>query len=198
MLVIRGLTRAGLQPFDYDLASGECVSLRGPSGGGKSTLLRAIADLDPSTGAVSLDGTSRDAMPAPQWRRAVGYLATDAGWWDDNVAAHFPDRPVARALLPRLGLTGDALDWPVSRLSTGERQRLALARLFLNEPRVLLLDEPTSGLDPDATELVEKLLRERLADGAGIVLVTHDRDQENRLATRRLVMEDGCVSEAAA
>ena len=198
MLVIRGLTRAGLEPFDFDLAAGECVALRGPSGGGKSTLLRAIADLDPNTGAVSLDGTSRDDLPAPQWRRAVGYLATDSGWWEDHVAAHFPDHPAARALLPALGLTVDALDWPVSRLSTGERQRLALARLFLNDPRVLLLDEPTSGLDPDTTELVEKLLCERLAAGASIVLVTHDQDQESRLATRRLVVEDGCVVEGSA
>ena len=68
----------------------------------------------------------------------------------------------------------------------------------MNDPRVLLLDEPTSGLDPDTTELVEKLLCERLAAGAGIVLVTHDQDQESRLATRRLVVEDGCVVEGSA
>jgi ABC-type multidrug transport system ATPase subunit len=195
MLVIRGLTRAGLQPFDFDLAPGECVVVRGPSGGGKTTLLRAIADLDPSTGAVSLEGMSRDAMPAPQWRRSVGYLATESGWWDDGVAAHFPDHPAAGALLPELGLDTEALNWPVSRLSTGERQRLALARLLLNAPRVMLLDEPTSGLDPDTTELVETILRGRLESGAGILLVTHDRDQENRLAGRRLVIDGGRVAE---
>ena len=59
MLVIRGLTRAGLEPFDFDLADGECVSVRGPSGGGKTTLLRAVADLDPSAGDLSLDGVAR-------------------------------------------------------------------------------------------------------------------------------------------
>jgi ABC-type multidrug transport system ATPase subunit len=191
MLVIRGLTRAGLEPFDFDLADGECVSVRGPSGGGKTTLLRAIADLDPSTGSVSLDGAARETMPAPQWRRAVCYLAADAGWWEDGVAAHFPDLPAARALLPELGLAGEALDWPVSRLSTGERQRLALARLVLVAPRVLLLDEPTSGLDPDTTELVETLLRARLGTGASILLVTHDRDQERRLAMRGLRVDNG-------
>lgn len=193
MLVIRDLTRAGLRPFDFDLADGECVSVRGPSGGGKTTLLRAIADLDPSTGAVSLDGEARAAMPAPQWRRSVCYLAAEAGWWEDRVGAHFPDHPAARALLPELGLAVEALDWPVSRLSTGERQRLALARLLLVAPRVLLLDEPTSGLDPQSTELVEKLLRARLADGASILLVSHDRDQIHRLAGRGLRVVDGRV-----
>ena len=197
MLVIRGLTRAGLLPFDFNLAPGECVSLRGPSGGGKTTLLRAIADLDPATGDVSIDETQRDDMSAPQWRRTVGYLATESGWWEDGVAAHFPDHPAARALLPELGLDTEALDWPVSRLSTGESQRLALARLLLNRPRVLLLDEPTSGLDPDTTELVENVLRGRLDGGAGILLVTHDRDQERRLATRRLVIENGRVVDGA-
>lgn len=198
MLVIRGLTRAGLEPFDFDLAPGECVSLRGPSGGGKTTLLRAIADLDPGTGAVSIDGTQRDAMPAPHWRGKVGYLANDAGWWEDGVGEHFPDHAAARALLPKLGLSADALDWPVSRLSTGERQRLALARLLLIAPRVLLLDEPTSGLDPDTTELVETTLRQRLAAGVGILLVTHDGDQERRLATRGLRVDGGRVVEEAA
>ncbi len=195
MLVIRGLTRAGLEPFDFDLADGECVSVRGPSGGGKTTLLRAIADLDPSTGDLSLDGAARESMPAPQWRRAVCYLAAESGWWEDGVGAHFPDPDAACALLPEFGLAGEALEWPVSRLSTGERQRLALARLILIAPRVLLLDEPTSGLDPETTELVEKLLRDRLENGVSILMVTHDRDQERRLATRSLHVENGRVSE---
>ena len=193
MLVIRGLTRAGREPFDFDLADGECVSVRGPSGGGKTTLLRAIADLDPSAGDLSLDGVAREAMPATQWRRAVCYLAAEAGWWEDRIGAHFSDVQAARELLPDLGLAEEALDWPVSRLSTGERQRLALARLLLIAPRVLLLDEPTSGLDPDSTELVDMLLRTRLESGAGILMVTHDRDQERRLATRGLRVTDGRV-----
>jgi ABC-type multidrug transport system ATPase subunit len=195
MLVIRGLTRSGLEPFDFDLTDGECVSVRGPSGGGKTTLLRTIADLDPSTGFVSLDGKTREAMPAPHWRRAVCYLAAAADWWEDGVGAHFPDLQAARALLPELGLVEKALEWPVSRLSTGGRQRLALARLILVAPRVLLLDEPTSGLDPESIELVEKLLRKQLENGASILLVTHDRDQERRLAVRGLSVDGGRVAE---
>jgi UDP-glucose/iron transport system ATP-binding protein len=197
MLVIRGLTRTGLEPFDFELAAGECVAVRGPSGGGKTLLLRAIADLDPSTGSVALDDVGRNQMPAPQWRRLVGYLAAEPGWWEDRVGAHFPDHPAASALLPQLDLPADALTWPVSRLSTGERQRLALARLVLNAPRVLLLDEPTSGLDPRSTELVETLLRRLLADGAGMLMVTHDRDQGHRLAARAINVDRGRAVENA-
>jgi ABC-type phosphate transport system ATPase subunit len=90
-----------------------------------------------------------------------------------------------------MALPPDALTWPVARLSTGERQRLALARALELEPRALLLDEPTSGLDPEAASKVEDLLRRSLARGAVIVMVTHDRDQAQRIAGRRLRMENG-------
>ncbi len=196
MLAVQGLTRPGIEPFSLALDAGECVALGGPSGAGKTLLLRAVADLDPSFGAVSLDGVSREAMPAPEWRRRVCYLAPEAGWWADGVAAHVPDRDAALALLPALGLAVAALDWQVARLSTGERQRLALARLLLLEPRVMLLDEPTSGLDPDTTVMVEGVLRQRLGDGAAILLVTHAAEQARRLAGRHFRIEAGQVREA--
>ena len=196
VLEVQGLTRPGIEPFSLRLDAGECVALSGPSGAGKTLLLRAVADLDPSVGAVSLDGVSREAMPAPEWRRRVCYLAPEAGWWADGVAAHFPNRAGALALLPALGLAVAALDWQVARLSTGERQRLALARLLLLEPRVMLLDEPTSGLDPDTTAMVEGVLRRRLGDGAAIVLVTHAADQARRLARRHFRIDAGRVREA--
>jgi phosphate-transporting ATPase len=196
MLTIRHLSRSGLVPFDLDIADGECLALSGPSGAGKTILLRAIADLDPNQGAeVSLDGVRREAIDAPQWRRKVTYLPAEAGWWEDTVAAHFPDREAASALLPHLNLPAEALDWPVSRLSTGERQRLALARVLLLAPRVMLLDEPTSGLDPTATACVEAILKERLAEGAAILLVTHAPEQANRMAQRLLVIDHGRLTE---
>ena len=71
MLVVRGLRRPGLEPVSFELADGECLALRGPSGAGKSLLLRALSDLDPNKGEASLDGQAREAMAAPQWRRAV-------------------------------------------------------------------------------------------------------------------------------
>jgi len=195
MLSVSDLTRLELGPLSFSVEAGECLALRGPSGAGKSLLLRAIADLDPNEGRVSLDGAAREDMPAPDWRRRVAYLAAEAGWWADTVAEHFADWPAARPLVEALGLTADCGDWPVARLSTGEKQRLALVRSLLMEPRVLLLDEPTSGLDPDAIERVEALIRARQDQGVSVLWVTHDRAQARRVARRWLEIENGQLRE---
>lgn len=197
MLRIRGLTRDGLGPIDLDLEAGACTALAGPSGAGKSLLLRAIADLDPNHGQVSLDGTGRDSMLAPAWRQKVGYLAAESGWWEDTVGPHFLDPETSAPLLARLGLLdAGTFEWPVERLSTGEKQRLALARLLENDPRVLLLDEPTAALDPDTRAAVEHIIKDRLAGGAAVLIVTHDEAQAERLAARRLTMTGGQIQEA--
>lgn len=196
MLKIRGLVRAGLEPADLDIDAGECVAVSGPSGAGKSLLLRAIVDLDPNQGDVALDGMNRAAMPAPEWRRRVVYVPAEAGWWADRVADHFPDPALAAPLVTRLGLPAAALEWQVSRLSTGEKQRLALARALVMSPRALLLDEPTSGLDPESAVIVESMLHERVADGIAVLIVTHDARQAARLAERRFRMANGKLSPA--
>ena len=85
----------------------------------------------------------------------------------------------------------EAASWPVARLSTGERQRLALLRAIARAPRVLLLDEPTSGLDTDSVARVESLLLDQLAHGVGILMVTHDPAQANRVGTRHMRLADG-------
>ncbi len=198
MLSVTDLTRLGLGPLSFTMAAGECLALRGPSGAGKSLLLRAIADLDPNEGRVSLDGESREDMPAPDWRRRVAYLAAEPGWWADKVADHFADWQAARPLVEALGLPADCGDWPVARLSTGEKQRLAQARSLLMEPRALLLDEPTSGLDPDAVERVEALIRARQEAGAAVLWVTHDRVQAQRVARRWLEIDKGQLREVQA
>ena len=201
MLRVRNLHRPGLPhfgPFDLDLEAGTCVALSGLSGVGKSLFLRAIADLDPNLGSVSLDGESREEIPAPLWRRRVTYLAAEPGWWDDTPLSHFTDPLMARALLPRLALPLETLDWPVARLSTGERQRLALLRVLMQTPRVMLLDEPTAALDPEATAAVETVIRERCENGTAILFTTHDRAQACRLGDRRLMLEKGGLREAEA
>lgn len=190
MFVVDSLSRPGLQPASLTVDAGECVILTGPSGSGKTLLLRALADLDPAEGRVTLDGIDRREMSGPAWRRRVRYLATDAGWWAERVGDHFADPAAARPLLADLGLP-DALEWPVSRLSTGERQRSALARALADEPAVLLLDEPTSGLDPASVERAEAVLKRRLAAGAAILMVSHDPGQAGRLGHRRIAITGG-------
>jgi putative ABC transport system ATP-binding protein len=192
-LALAGLRSALAGPFDLTLARGECVAISGPSGAGKSLLLRMIADLDPNQGEVALDGRARASFSAPDWRRHVTYCPAESGWWAPVVAAHLPParRAAWAALAERLGLDPALLDGPVARLSTGERQRLALSRALVAAPAVLLADEPTGPLDPDSTARVEALLAERLAAGMALLLVTHDTAQATRLAARRLRLEAG-------
>ena len=197
MLAVHDLRRPGLAPVSFELAAGECLALRGPSGSGKSLLLRALADLDPNQGDIELDGQARASMPAPVWRRHVCYLPAEPGWWAETVGAHFSDWRAAVPLIEALGMPPDCDDWPMARLSTGERQRLGLARLLLLEPQVLLLDEPTSGLDETATAAVESLVRARLDAGAGAIWSTHDLDQAKRVARRGLAIDAGRVSALA-
>jgi ABC-type iron transport system FetAB ATPase subunit len=191
---------APLEPVDLALEAGDTVLLSGPSGAGKSLLLRAIADLDPSGGEVFLAGAPRSGLRATEWRRRVGLLPAESGWWTDRVADHFPaDDDGGKAgqrvqrLLSALGFGADVLDWDVTRLSTGERQRLALARLLANGPEALLLDEPTANLDPANRERAEALIMDyRERHGAPLLWVSHDPDQRERLAAaadgRRLVI----------
>jgi ABC-type iron transport system FetAB ATPase subunit len=186
-----GLQSALAGPFDLTLDAGECVAVTGPSGSGKSLMLRMIADLDPARGEVWLDGRERRSFAAPAWRRQVLYSAAEPGWWSEAVADHFHGTAMAfaRAMLPRLGLEPEQLDGPVPLLSTGERQRLALVRALSREPSVLLLDEPTGALDEAATDLAEVVLRDRLAAGVAILMVTHNPAQAARLGHRHFRMD---------
>lgn len=175
-------------PFSFSAERGECVALSGPSGCGKTLLLRALADLDPSEGDVRLDGESRNDFAAPEWRRQVGWLPAESAWWFDRVGDHFSKvRTECFQCLEKLGFEEDVLDWRVERLSTGERQRLALFRLLLNEPKVLLLDEPTAALDVSNVRKVEALIfNVRKTTGAAVLWVSHDPEQIVRVADRHL------------
>jgi len=198
MLRVRQLANDFGGPFDLDLARGECVAVLGASGAGKSVLLRLIADMDVGTGAVTLDGLDRDRTSGPQWRRRVVYQAAEPAWWAPDAAAHFRPGDLAQvhALLPMLGLSLDLMDVDIARLSTGERQRLALVRSLAVGPGVLLLDEPTASLDAASTAAVEALLRERMDSGLAVLLVTHSREQAARMGQRTFDMIDGALHPA--
>lgn len=191
MLKVEGLKVHGLEPVSFEVAPGECLALQGPSGCGKTVLLRAIADLDPAGGRVFLDGAERGAMPGPAWRARVRYAAAEPGWWEETPRAHFRDPDAAGERLGALGLESGMIDRPLAQLSTGERQRLALARALEGAPEALLLDEPTGALDAKATKRAEKLLKEELASGRAVILVSHDPEQVSRLAARRATIRNG-------
>jgi len=212
-LITEGLRTICGGPFSFELERGECVALSGPSGCGKTLLLRALADLDPAEGNVRLDGEDRAEMLAPDWRHRVGWLPAESAWWFDVVGDHFrsqgsgirgqdfpnlgkTDGDFSKPWknsdesfqgLEKLGFEKDVLEWRVERLSTGERQRLALFRLLLNEPQVLLLDEPTAALDPMNVGRVEELIATYRGDsGAAVLWVSHDLEQIVRVADRHL------------
>ena len=144
-LRVDGLRIHDVGPVSFHVDPGTCVGVFGPSGAGKTLLLRAISDMAP-----------------------------DASAFD------------------RLGLEADILGWPVSRLSTGERQRLALLRLLQNDPCLLLLDEPTANLDSANTARVEDMVcANREKTSAGVLWIGHRQDQLQRVALRIVGLPGG-------
>lgn len=187
-----------LKAASFCLSAGECIAIQGPSGAGKTLLLRALADLDPNEGLVRLDGRDRTRMSGPDWRRLVGYVPAEPGWWADTVGEHFTDWSAALAVVGELGFRDGAKSWHIARLSTGERLRLALVRALMVRPKVLLLDEPTAALDSASVRAVEALVAARMRGGLAALWVTHDVEQAKRIAARRIVVESGEVREEIA
>ena len=192
-LEVRELRFRDRGPYSFHINGGECVGLQGASGAGKSLLLRALTDLDPRSGTLLLGGVDADTLSGPQWRRLIGLLPAESGWWLDGVAEHFSDfATVDDGLLASLGFERSVGDWQISRLSTGERQRLAILRLLANQPGCLLLDEPTASLDHDMVTRVEHLLLTYASTHqAPLLWVSHDPAQLDRVCSQRLTMERG-------
>lgn len=198
-LSVRALRSVLAGPVSLSAEAGEIIVLRGRSGSGKTLLLRLLADLDPGEGDVVLDGRARGDEPATAWRRRAVYVAAEPGWWEPTAAAHVAAelRQEAHALAERLGVRADALTDPVARLSTGERQRLAIVRALVLRPSLLLLDEPSAALDGEAVLRLEALLGERAAQGAILLMASHDPAQADRLGARTLRIAGGRLEEDA-
>lgn len=184
-----------VQPFDLTVAPGKICCISGASGSGKSRLLRAVADLEPHCGQVLLNDLEQQQLPADQWRQRVRLVPAESQWWAESVIEHF-STACSREELEALGLPHGALDWQVSRLSTGERQRLGILRALAVPLDVLLLDEPCANLDPDTTRRVETLLLERIrAQGWPALWVAHDAAQIRRVADAHLSIDEGHLVE---
>ncbi len=189
-LQLRGLGNALLEAVDLTVGPGRVVCVSGPSGSGKSRLLRAIADLEPHEGAVCLDETDRSSLPAHVWRARVMLVPAESQWWGETVSEHFV-QPMPQAL-KALGFEPDAASWMVSRLSSGEKQRLALIRALACEPQALLLDEPTANLDDAGSRTVEDwLLAEVRRRSLPVLWVAHDSAQIKRVGDRHFHIRAG-------
>ncbi|MCP3140265.1 amino acid ABC transporter ATP-binding protein [Pyxidicoccus xibeiensis] len=208
--------RTVLDGISVAFGPGEVVALVGPSGGGKSTLLRCLNGLEPfEGGSVRVGGDvlgpgGARAQGEGLWRirRRVGFVFQQWHLFAHRTAlGNVTEAPVyvkglgrkeateqARALLAKVGLSHRENAYP-AELSGGEQQRVAIARALAMEPEVLLLDEPTSALDPERVgELVDLLARLR-TDGLTLVTVTHEMRFARELASRMLVLHGGRIIE---
>lgn len=192
------------QGVSFSLAAGECLSLSGASGSGKSLLLRAIAGLIPlQAGEVWFRDRSQADWAMPDYRAQVQYVPQRAvlpeGSVEENLRLPFGlqawrqqpfDLDLAVALLRCLGRDPEFLTKPATALSGGEGQIVALVRSLLIQPSVLLLDEPTAALDRQTTEQVEALIGNWVKDATerACCWVSHDPAQQSRLGDRRFVL----------
>ncbi|RQR55656.1 ATP-binding cassette domain-containing protein [Burkholderia sp. Bp9125] len=204
-----------LAPTDFSLRAGMRVAVTGPSGSGKSVLLRALALLDPLDGGrVLWRGKPIRRSAIPRYRRSVAYLRQRPAQTDGTVESQlrYPyslvvyrdlrfDRARAEQLAARAGRGAGFLDKRASELSGGEAQIAALLRVLQLDPDVLLLDEPTSALDPDSTRAIEALVGawfDAAPDARASMWISHDPAQAARIGTSRMTMQAGVPSAAPA
>jgi putative ABC transport system ATP-binding protein len=189
----------------FEVRKGETLAIVGPSGSGKSSLLRLLNRLDePTSGKVYLDGIDYREIAPRELRRRVGMVTQRPFLFPGTVADNLRFGPRQRGqefedgrieeLLSGVGLAGYG-PRNVANLSGGEGQRVSFARTLANSPEVLLLDEPTSALDDESKHEVEAVVGTiGRAEGIPCVLVTHDMAQAARLAQRVLLLEAGRIT----
>jgi putative ABC transport system ATP-binding protein len=181
---------------------GEVLAVVGPSGAGKSSFLRLLNRLDePTRGTVLLNGQDYREIAPRELRRRIGMVMQTAYLFPGSVTANIAFGPRQRgeilaaeqiaALLDRVGLPGYQ-DRDVNNLSGGEAQRVSVARTLANAPEALLLDEPTSALDEASARGIEELLLDIIRERRmACAIVTHNRSQAARIASRAMVLEAG-------
>lgn len=214
-----GTARKGLQgqtiPFLTDISwscqAGELSALIGPSGGGKSSLIRLINRLEePHQGRILLAGTDINKISPPLLRRRAGMMLQKAYMFDGSVLENLQqpfryrketlpgaDDPHLLQCISLARLSPDYLQRDARTLSGGEQQRVNLARALINRPEVLLLDEPTSALDrPTTDSLGQTLLEICRSKGLAVIMVTHDLRLARRISDQTIYLEAGRIVEA--
>ena len=199
-----------LNDISFELANGEVVCLRGKSGAGKTTLIRCICNLDKADkGTISINGIEslENGKPNKAYQNTVGMVSQGFDLFPNlNVMDNITLAPVSRklmtkeetekaaqALLDSLDIGDKAKSYP-SRLSGGEKQRVAVARACILSPSVLFFDEPTSALDINATREVANLIEDIASRGISVVIITHDESFCDMLGARQIVIESGKIA----
>jgi ABC-2 type transport system ATP-binding protein len=214
VLAVRGLRKTygelvALEGIDLEVGPGECVALIGHNGSGKTTTMRLVAgQLEPTAGTVAVAGVDvHRAADAHRARAALAFVPDSPLLYDDlTVAEHLELVGLAHGvghsldkriddLLDGLDLTSRR-DFVPTQLSRGMRQKAQLACTLVRPFEVLLLDEPVVGLDPPSQATLRGLLADIKADGAAIVLTTHQLAFSEGLADRAMVLHDGRVADA--
>lgn len=195
-----------LKGIDLDVRMGEIMALVGPSGSGKTTFLRCLNRLiDPDSGSIRFEGKDIRSIDPVELRRSAVLVPQESIMLEGTVENNILYGPRIAGAVRKVDVTGCLEDAGLpprmagreaSRLSGGEKKRVALARALALEPRVLLLDEPTVGVDPRKVDQVERTIlqfseRRRLT----VVWVTHDVPQAMRVSTRIANLKDGKVRE---
>ncbi|MCA9037063.1 MAG: ABC transporter ATP-binding protein [Planctomycetaceae bacterium] len=191
--------------ISLDIPQGEVFGFIGPNGAGKSSTIRVLATLQPRFRGMAMV-CGLDVLSNPQRvREVMGYMPDFFGVYEDLTALEYLHFFAAAYKLPvskRRGVIDDVLaltdlthkaDSPVDGLSRGMKQRLALARVLLHDPQVLLLDEPTSGLDPRARIEVRELLKALRGMGKTILISSHILEELSQLCTRIGIIETGLL-----
>ena len=200
-----------LDGITLQINAGECIGLMGPSGSGKSMLLRAIAQLDPmDQGELFFQGNAVLGDDIPPYRRRVVYVSQQSVVIQPTLREDLQhifryqsskqplDWQQVESQLVQFGKTASMLDQPAEQLSGGEKQIAALVRAMTLSPLVLLLDEPTASLDAVATEGIETGVKKWLAGDVSraVVWVSHDQQQIQRVATRVILVKAGHIRES--
>ena len=198
-----------LRDLTLDLPRAGITALVGPSGAGKTSLIRLLNRLDdPTRGEVAFDGRPITDYPVAALRRRVGFVFQAPAMFPDTVADNLrtavelggagavADAPPAERVLAAVELSPDYASRVAERLSGGEQQRVSLARALMTHPEVLLLDEPTAALDPEVAErllaTIARLTRER---GVAVVMVTHRLSEARAISTYTVMLERGRLVE---